>query len=278
MPGNVARFERLIYASLVIGFVTALADLGRLAKLGPILSIIAGNVIGLAAMVSLTWLVARHRTNWARWALLALYVIGLPLVIGGLFITEVGDVRVGRANAFVISLVALQAIAQATALVYIFSGDAKAWLLGDPQPSPTIQAKQRYRVKAGRREVAAPGAFDHHGLVNAFIEEMGDLGIGGYTTAPPNFRLLWAMGIDLPPPFFLGPAALTLIAGVPFAVLWAVGMSLTMWLVQQPLPLWLVIAISAVAGLLLGLGMAAYYRSHADQLPLPAWEDYLPPR
>jgi len=284
MPRNVVRFERLIYVSLVIGLIAALADFSRLTSLGPILSIIAGNVAGLAAMVLLTWLIARRRKNWARWVLLALYVIGLPFVLGGLFISEVGDVKVGRANLFVMSLVALQAIAQAAALVYVFSGEARAWFSGRGAPDATAtsdgftQPKERYRVKAGRREVADPAEFDQQGRINAFIDEMEGLNIGSYTVAPPNFRLLWAMGINLPPPFFLGIVPLTLIAGIPFAIFWAVGMSLTMWLVQRPLPLWVLITVSALAGLAVGLGMAAYYRWRADKLPLPAWKNYLPPR
>jgi hypothetical protein len=278
MPRNVARFERLIYASLAIGYIAVLADLGRLAKLGPILAILTGNVVGLAATMLLGWLAARRRAGWARWVLLAVYLVGLPLVLGGLFITEVGDVRVERPSAFVMSLVALAAIAQGAALAHIFTADARAWFSSAGKPAAFADPGARYRVKAGRRVVADPGEFDQRGLINAFIEEMEELGVGSYTAAPPNFRLLWAMGINVPPPFFLGALPLTLIAGVPFALFWAVGMSLAMWLVQRALPLWLVAAVSALAGLAVGLAMAAYYRWRADTLPLPAWEDYLPPR
>ena len=36
--------------------------------------------------------------------------------------------------------------------------------------------------------------------------------------------------------------------------------------------------LGLLAGLAVGLGMAAYYRWRADKLPLPAWKNYLPPR
>lgn len=36
------------------------------------------------------------------------------------------------------------------------------------------------------------------------IAELGQEGVGPYTVAPPLFRLLWALGLEVPPPLFLG--------------------------------------------------------------------------
>jgi hypothetical protein len=280
MPSNVARFERLMYASAVIWLIAALADLGRLAQLGLILSILASNIAGVAAMVLLTWLVVRRRENWARWALLPVYVLGLFLATVWLFIAEVGDARVPRPSLFIMALIILQAVAQAAALVHLFTRDMRDWLLGSREsvPAASAQPKARYRVKAGRREVLSPEEVDHRRLVDGFVEEMEELEVGSYTAAPPNFRLLWAMGLRVPPPFFLGVVPLTLIAGIPFAVFWAVGMWLITWLIQRTLPVWLVLTVAAAVGLLVGLVMATYYRWRASALALPAWENYLPPR
>jgi hypothetical protein len=90
--------------------------------------------------------------------------------------------------------------------------------------------------------------------------------------------MLWGMGLRLPPPLFMGFAPLTLITGTIFAVFWGVGMWLITWRTQGDMPIWLVFGVSIFAGLLFGLSMAYYYRFKSRSLPLPSWQNYLPPR
>ena len=416
MPRNVVRFEQLIYASLVVRMITAIVDFARLLKVASALAIVGGGIAGFAALALLTWLIARRRKNWARWVLLALYLLGLPFVIVGPFVTEVGGVALARPSLFVVSLIALETIAQTVALIFIFTGDAKAWfapgvpttglpevemprsvahfellaylgLLVDmistpfefvvtirdqaastgakigsvvggivgivilglliwliarrrknwarwlflilygiglvffvftlgqsgrlidglnalqgllwavalyfafsadahawfkPMPGApvvrSVRPKPRLRVPAGRREVVAPGELDHAATVDAYIAEMAQLGVGTYTAAPPFFRLFWGMGLRVPPPLFMAYAPLALITGSIFAVFWGVGMWLIVWRTHSDMSTWLALVVSAFAGLLFGLGMASYYRSKARNLPLPSWQNYLPPR
>jgi uncharacterized membrane protein len=420
MPRNVARFEQLIYASLVVRLITAIVDFGRLSAVASPLSIIAAAVAGFAIIALLAWLIARRRKRWARRVLLALFLLGLPFVILGPFVTEVGGMALARPGLFVVSLSALETIAQVAALIFVFTGDAKPWFaLGVPvdrlpeaemprsvahfellaysgllvdmittpiesvvafrdpaattgarigavvggivgivilglliwliarrrknwarwlflilylvglvyfvvtlgqtagasgrlidafnalqgalwavalyfaftadthawfRPMPgapvarSVRPKPRLRVPAGRRVVVAPGELDHLATVDAYIAEMAALGVGTYTAAPPFFRLLWGMGLRIPPPLFMGYVPLTLITGGIFAVLWGIGMWLISWRTQSDMPIWLAVVVSLLAGLLFGLGMASYYRSRSRKLPLPSWQNYLPPR
>ena len=58
----------------------------------------------------------------------------------------------------------------------------------------------------------------HRQKVQRLIEELGQQGVGSYTVAPPLFRLLWALGLETPPPFFLGFAKLAALMGITFGL------------------------------------------------------------
>jgi hypothetical protein len=113
----------------------------------------------------------------------------------------------------------------------------------------------------------------HRQKVEHLIADLGKQGVGPYTVAPPFFRLLWALGLNVPPPFFLGFLALTLIMGVFFGILWGIFMWILQWRARH-MPLELALVLSACAGLLFGPGMAWYYRWKARRLRLPTWENY----
>ena len=123
----------------------------------------------------------------------------------------------------------------------------------------------------------------HRHKVDHLIEELGQQGVGAYTVAPPLFRLLWALGSEVPPPFFLGFGKLTLLMGTSFGILWGVlwGVFMWLWAWQGQLPAAigaLVTVFAAVlAGLLFGLVMAGFIRWKAERLGIASsWEDYRP--
>jgi len=113
----------------------------------------------------------------------------------------------------------------------------------------------------------------HQEKVDAFVNELAQRGVGKYTTAPPLYRLLWRLGIEVPPPHFAGFWSLTLLMGVFFAVFWGLFMWLFLWR-GQDMPIAVGIVVAVIAGLLFGATMAAYYRWRARKLELPRWEDY----
>jgi hypothetical protein len=111
--------------------------------------------------------------------------------------------------------------------------------------------------------------------VDYLIADLRGKGVSAYTTAPPLFRLFWALGINIPPPFFLGFLTLTLSIGSFFVIVWGILMWLQWWVWQNPVAM--AVAVSVAAGLAFGMGVAAYYRWKAARLGLPRlWEEYGP--
>jgi|SRR5215210_2188925 len=114
----------------------------------------------------------------------------------------------------------------------------------------------------------------HRQKVDRLIVELGQQGVSPYASAPPLFRLLWRLGLNVPPPFFLGFLPLTLLTGTFFGVLWGVVMWFWVWQ-GEGLAASLAVPTSVFAGLLFGLGMAWLVRREAARLGLPtSWEDY----
>jgi len=122
---------------------------------------------------------------------------------------------------------------------------------------------------------------NHQQKVDHLIAELSHQGVGPYTTAPPLFRLLWKLGLDIPPPFFLGFRELALVMGTFFGVvegpLWGILMWLSLW--QGELPAAIAVGLTGfeavLAGAAFGSVVAWYSRRKAVQLGLPSsWEDY----
>jgi hypothetical protein len=113
----------------------------------------------------------------------------------------------------------------------------------------------------------------HQEKVEHLIAELSKKGMNASMVAPPIFRLLWALGIRVPPPLFLSFHTLVLMISPFFGILWGGGMWLFMWQGGK-LSLEIAILASAIAGVFFGLIMAGCYRWKAKQLNLPSWEDY----
>ncbi len=64
----------------------------------------------------------------------------------------------------------------------------------------------------------------HPQKVDHLIQELDHQGVSSTMSAPPLFRLQWALGLEVPPPLFLGLLQYALVLGIPFGVLWGVGM------------------------------------------------------
>lgn len=103
--------------------------------------------------------------------------------------------------------------------------------------------------------------------------QLAMLGIAPSVFAPPLWKLLWRLGIDVPPPLFMGFWRTVLAMGGFFGVFWGLLMWVLMWS-WQGLPIWLVIAGAGAAGLLFGLCMALHYRHVARKHRLPPWDSY----
>ncbi|HEV3386416.1 MAG TPA: DUF6404 family protein [Gemmata sp.] len=113
----------------------------------------------------------------------------------------------------------------------------------------------------------------HRQKVERLIADLRKQGVSPYSVAPPLFRLLWALGLNVPPPLFLGFVTLTLLMGAFFGILWGAIMWLLQWQAWR-MPIELAAGFSGGAGLLFGVSMAGYYRWKAARLGLPSWESY----
>ncbi|MEZ0470617.1 DUF6404 family protein [Luteimonas salinilitoris] len=109
----------------------------------------------------------------------------------------------------------------------------------------------------------------------AALRRLAETGIWRSNYNPPALRLLWSLGIDVPPPHFARFGATALLAGAWFAIAWGLLMWLLVWTPQR-MP-WVVAAITAlVAGALFGVAMAGYYAWGRRKHGLPLWKDFDP--
>ncbi len=118
-----------------------------------------------------------------------------------------------------------------------------------------------------------PADTAHRQKVERLVADLRKQGVSRYTAAPPLFRLLWALGLAVPPPLFLGPRPLALLLGAFFGTFWGAFMWQFQWQASHTPP-GLAVLTAACAGLAFGLGMAGYYRWKAARLRLPPWESY----
>lgn len=109
--------------------------------------------------------------------------------------------------------------------------------------------------------------------LDAYRDAMAARGVSPYTASPPLWRLLWAGGIALPPPPFLGFATLMLLSGT----IYGLGMTLAFWMLGFDGPEKTFADAAGwglIAGLVFGLAMAAYYRHLARQHRLGTWAQF----
>ena len=129
MPSNVRSFFWLNVLSLVLGLGTAILTAQTTAAMAAAAGYGQGSVIGIqvltmAFMLLILWLIAFKRQDWARWLWLALFVVGTPGYIG-IFKNLFG---ISLAGAISLTQVALQLVA----LYLVFTGNATAWFRREP--------------------------------------------------------------------------------------------------------------------------------------------------
>ena len=104
---------------------------------------------------------------------------------------------------------------------------------------------------------------------------LSELGLKEAAFAPPLYRLLWRLGIEVPPPLFSSFASIAMIQGALFGIGWGALMWFAFWSRQNvAFPWQLAVAAALLAALLFGLFMAAMVRRQARRLGLPLWHEY----
>ena len=110
-------------------------------------------------------------------------------------------------------------------------------------------------------------------VIQSALRFLDGKGLARVQSAPLLHRLLWRMGIALPPPILAGFSTNALVQGLLFGLFWTALMWLMLWQgSERPLVLLLVAGLSA--GALFGLVMAALMRSLRRHRQLPEWRRF----
>lgn len=117
-PEAVVVFERLFLVSIVVGIVQAVDGWNDLLDRAPATTIMTMLVLTLGTQVALVLLASRGRSNAAKWVLLAMLLIGLPLYLSSL---KDGTI-IGRG---LLSLI--QALLQTISVALLFTPSAREW-------------------------------------------------------------------------------------------------------------------------------------------------------
>ena len=137
----------------------------------------------------------------------------------------------------------------------------------------------------------------HRERVDHFVAEMRKRGVGSSTSAPPFYRLLWFLGVEVPPPHFQKSGSMALLTGSLFGVLfgglmyyWSLWQSMLIMEVgpllgdQRPaasrwqsmviISIGVACITALLSGALFGVLLSAYYKWSAKRLKLPPWDQY----
>ena len=106
-------------------------------------------------------------------------------------------------------------------------------------------------------------------VIQSALRFLDGKGLARVQSAPLLHRLLWRVGIALPPPILAGFGTNALVQGLLFGLFWTALMWLMLWQgSERPL------ALLLVAGALFGLVMAALMRSLRRHRKLPDWRQF----
>ncbi len=107
------------------------------------------------------------------------------------------------------------------------------------------------------------------------MELLANTGIMRSNYAPPYLRLLWRMGINMPPPHFAEFWQNAVFAGCFYSIVWGLLMYWVVWS-KANLPQTTMLGSALVAGALFGLALASYYAYGKRKHGLPSWRDFQP--
>jgi len=109
------------------------------------------------------------------------------------------------------------------------------------------------------------------------LQAMADANVPAGMRAPPLHRLLWRMGLRVPPPLLASFSTNLRLMGGLFGLLGSVLWQALMWLLFElgPFPLAITVGSAVMAGLLFGVMMALLMRYQRRRYQLPAWKTLL---
>jgi hypothetical protein len=112
----------------------------------------------------------------------------------------------------------------------------------------------------------------HSEKVSCFEQLLRKRGYWLSNAIPPASRLLWKLGIEAPPPYFLSFTTGALVSGLSFGLIFGAINSLFIW--PANISNTRAFVQTAIASIFFGLAMATFWRSQAQSLKLPPWNDF----
>ena len=115
----------------------------------------------------------------------------------------------------------------------------------------------------------------HSEKVAHFEQLLRDRGYWVSNAIPPACRLLWWLGFETPPPYFLSFAKGALVSGIPFGIVYTVFMSAYNWMTGESSGH--VVFSFVFVTIFFGVCMGGFYSSQGRSLNLPDWKDFPSP-
>lgn len=112
---------------------------------------------------------------------------------------------------------------------------------------------------------------DYPRKFEAALAEMKNAGVWRASAIPPYLKVARRLGFELRPPYYMSFANVAGFLGVYFAVFWGLSMRFLFWRDYVPMSFQLI--NSAVAGIMFGIAMAAWYRHVRKKHSLSSWDD-----
>jgi len=131
----------------------------------------------------------------------------------------------------------------------------------------------RFRHRIGHDQLMNDINPRYPAVIQSALRFLDGKGMARVQSAPLLHRLLWRMGIALPPPILAGFGTNALVQGLLFGLFWTALMWLMLWQGSER-PLALLLAAGLVAGALFGIVMAALMRSLRRHRKLPDWRQF----
>jgi hypothetical protein len=107
--------------------------------------------------------------------------------------------------------------------------------------------------------------------IETYKELMAAKGIATSTAAPPLWKLMWSLGINVPPPLYMSFIPLFLFAGSFFGIVFSTGVWVVRYMDSRPMSLHEAGGVALITGIAFGLAIAFFTRRLARKHGLGAW-------
>ena len=121
-PIEITWFERIIFVTLALGIIQSAVAWETLTSMASPVFVLGTQAFVFGLMAVLTLLVSRRRSNAAKWISVALFVIGLPMMLKHAIAGQLAGMGM-------ISVV--QTAGQLAAYALLFTPAARRWFGGD---------------------------------------------------------------------------------------------------------------------------------------------------